>query len=72
MSQISTPRIELGPERDIPALEADVAYFEARLSLLNDMPHSLYHRAQLRAYGALEQALNDTLDGMRREAKKQR
>jgi hypothetical protein len=70
MSQISISPLDPANRQDIPALEADLAYFEARLSLLNGLPDSLYQRAQLRTYSALEQALNDVLDRLRREGKK--
>ena len=70
MSQIDISPLDPANRQDIPALEADLAYFEARLSLLNGLPDSLYQRAQLRTYGALEQALNDVLDSLRRDSKK--
>lgn len=59
-----------GRDLDIPALEADVAYFEARLSLVSTQQGSLYQRAQLRAYGALEASLNGTLSTLKRGVKK--
>ena len=70
MSQINTPSLNLENSQDIPALEADLAFFEARLSLLNGLPDSLYLRAQLRTYGALEQAHSEVLDSLRRDGKK--
>lgn len=54
---------------DIAALEAELAYCEARLSLLQGLPDSLYRRAQLRTYGALEQELTGALEDLRRELK---
>ena len=60
----------LGPSPEIPELEADLAYFEARLSLLNGMPDSLYLRAQQRAYSALEEAVHGELDTLRRDSNK--
>jgi hypothetical protein len=55
---------------DIPALEADVAYFEARLSLVSTQQDSLYQRAQQRTYYALEEAINSTLTTLRKGIKK--
>lgn len=71
MSQQSTQPPAPGKLQDIPSLEADLAFFEARLSLLQGRPDSLYQRAQLRIYGALEQAMHERLDGLRRELKKE-
>lgn len=70
MSQLDLSPPEPDRLQDIPALEADIAFFEARLSLLHDHPDSLYQRAQVRIYNALGQALNERLDGLRRELKK--
>ncbi|MCB1851001.1 MAG: hypothetical protein KDI83_09525 [Gammaproteobacteria bacterium] len=42
-------------------LEADIAYFEARLALLRRQPASCYHEAQVRAYKELEALLSDRL-----------
>lgn len=66
-STVSKPAV--WKDLDIPALEADVAYFEARLSLVNNHPSSLYQRAQLRAYSALEDTLNGTLSTLKRGLK---
>lgn len=65
MSQTKMPLLASIDREAIPALEADLAYFEARLSLLHGLPDSLYQRAQLRAYHALEQAVNATLGDLR-------
>jgi len=46
------------------ALEADVAYFDARLSLLSDEPLTRYQRAQLKTYRTLEKLLSDKLVGL--------
>lgn len=51
---------------DIAALEAELAFCEARLSLLQGLPDSLYRSAQLRTYSALEQALTGELENLRR------
>ena len=42
-------------------LEADVAYFEARLSMLSDKPATSHQHAQFVAYTALENILSETL-----------
>jgi len=42
-------------------LEADIAYFDARLSLLKSGPASCYQEAQIKAYRALESLLMDRL-----------
>lgn len=68
MSQLSVPLLMPAKREAIPELEADLAYFEARLSLLRSLPDSLYQQAQLRAYSALEQAIHQSLDTLRREA----
>lgn len=61
----SPPLLSPGPE---PAdLEADLAYFDARLALLTSLPDSLYQRAQQRTYSALEESLQDALAGLRRQ-----
>ncbi len=66
MSQPKVPLLPAQEREDIPALEADLAYFEARLSLVGSLPDSLYQRAQQRAYQALEKATSATLGGLRR------
>lgn len=45
----------------VSSLEADVAYFDARLALLNEKKTSYYQLAQLRAYTELERVLSDIL-----------
>lgn len=46
----------------ISILEADIAYFEARLALLDGEPKSYYQTAQTRAYRELERVLNIMLN----------
>ncbi len=46
----------------ISQLEADIAYFEARLALLEAEPRSYYQLAQTHAYRELERVLNAILD----------
>ncbi len=42
------------------ALEADVAYFNARLELVGS-PETYYQQAQVRVYGVLAKTLEETL-----------
>ena len=51
------------------ALEADVAYFSARLELVGS-PQTYYQQAQLRVYRILVDALEDTLNRLRGEGEK--
>ena len=53
-------------------LEADIAYFEARLSMLDEKPTTSYQNAQVRAYTALESLLNETLERIRSQQRKRR
>ena len=46
----------------ISQLEADIAYFEARLALLEAEPKSYYQLAQTHAYRELEKVLNAVLN----------
>jgi len=46
----------------ISALEADVAYFDARLALLTGPPSSCYQEAQIRAYRELVATLSEMLE----------
>jgi len=46
------------------ALEADVAYFNARLELVGS-PETYYQQAQLKVYAVLAQALQETLNRLR-------
>ena len=54
----------------ISALEADVAYFNARLALLSKVPESPYQEAQLRAYKRLEEVLQENLTRLKGNRKK--
>lgn len=47
------------------SLEADVAYFSARLELVGE-PHTRYQLAQLKVYKALEAALGDNLKRLKK------
>ena len=46
---------------NISALEADVAYFDARLALLGGQSGSYHQAAQIKAYRELEQVLSGML-----------
>ena len=46
----------------ISALEADVAYFDARLALLSSPPSSRYQEAQIRTYRELSGILSGMLE----------
>ena len=54
-------RVNLNPI----ALEADLAYFGARLELVGN-PATLYQQAQLKVYQALAESLEDTLQRLRK------
>ncbi|PLY16617.1 MAG: hypothetical protein C0631_03200 [Sedimenticola sp.] len=49
----------------ISSLEADIAYFDARLALLRETPSSYYQEAQIRAYKELENVLGEHLRRLR-------
>jgi len=51
------------------ALEADIAYFSARLELVGP-PETYYQLAQVKAYGVLANALEETLKCIRRREEK--
>jgi hypothetical protein len=54
----------------VSSLEADVAYFDARLAMLNQKKSSYYQLAQHRAYTELERVLSDILGRLQtRQAK---
>ena len=55
-------RVNLNPI----SLEADVAYFGARLELVGE-PHTRYQAAQLKVYKALEEALCDNLKRLKKK-----
>ncbi len=49
----------------ISVLEADVAYFDARLALLEGKPGTYYQNAQIEVYGALKGVLAGMLQKLR-------
>ena len=54
---------------DINALEADVAYFDARLSLAGDSQDTAYQKAQKKTYETLGKVMSGTLEKLRRKPK---
>ena len=54
-------KVEVVPRPDINAIEADIAYFEARLSFARRGEDNAYKRAQRRAYQALSDSLSASL-----------
>jgi hypothetical protein len=46
---------------DVSSLEADMAFFEARLSLAGDTPDTSYQLAQIKTYQTLGLLVGDTL-----------
>lgn len=60
-------RVNLNPI----SLEADLAYFGARLELVGD-PETRYQAAQLKVYKALEAALEENLKRLRKKESRAR
>jgi len=54
------------PRPDIHAIEADVAYFDARISFALRGERTVYKQAQRRAYEALSKSLSETLERLRK------
>jgi len=52
---------------DVAALEADVAYFGARLSLAANQQDTSYQKAQKKAYETLGEVMSGTLDKLRKK-----
>ncbi|MCG6966491.1 MAG: hypothetical protein LJE59_08265 [Chromatiaceae bacterium] len=50
---------------DICSLEADMAFFEARISIAGDAPDTVYQRAQIKTYRTLGSLLGETLKTLR-------
>jgi len=53
------------PRLDVSSLEADMAFFEARLSLAGEAPDTAYQRAQIKTYRILGAVLGRRLERMR-------
>jgi predicted nucleic acid-binding Zn-ribbon protein len=49
-------------QTQISKIEANIAFFEARFSLIEHQPDSVYKQAQLKAYKAMHQQLSDQLE----------
>lgn len=60
MSKNKTKSVVI-PRPDINAIEADIAYFGARLSFARRGEDTVYKQAQRRAYQALSDSLAETL-----------
>lgn len=58
------------PKADIPSLEADMAFFDARLSFAGNGPHSAYQKAQIKAYLALGEHIGAELNDLRNNDRK--
>jgi len=50
-----------GNQPDVCSLEADMAFFEARLSLAGDAPGTKYQLAQIKTFQTLGLLVGDTL-----------
>ena len=55
----------LGNRMDVCSLEADMAFFEARLSLAGEAPDTKYQQAQIKAYRTLGLLIGDTLEKLK-------
>jgi hypothetical protein len=53
------------PSVDVCSLEADMAFFEARLSLAGEAPDTVYQRAQIKTYRTLGVLLGETLKNLK-------
>jgi len=54
-----------GGRVDLSTLEADMAFFEARLSLAGDDPDTSYQLAQIKTYQTLGLLFGDTLNKLK-------
>ena len=61
------PKPVVVPKSDINAIEADIAYFEARLTFAQRGEDSTYKQAQRRACRALSDSLSETLRRLRKK-----
>ena len=53
----------------ISALEADLAFCDALITFAGQIPETIYQRAQIRVYRALEEVLNKELEQAKEEAR---
>lgn len=72
--QTMTEREKKAADRraDIHALEADLAFFEARLSLAGDRPDTVYQQAQKKTYELLGEALSKDLETLRGKSREEK
>jgi len=54
---------------DVCSLEADAAFFDARLSLAGNEPDTVYQRAQIKTYEVLGKTISNTIETLRRKSK---
>jgi len=54
---------------DLNALEADKAFFDARLSLAGDRQDTAYQKAQKKTYETLGRLMSHTIEKLRRKPK---
>ncbi len=66
----SDKKDERWPKVSVSGLEADIAYFDARLSMLEDNASTTHQEAQTKAYKALESTLIGMLLKMRMQSGK--
>lgn len=57
---------------DVIELEADVAYFDARLCLVSGRPDTSYKKAQIKTYQTLGKSLNATLSALKKRQTQKR
>lgn len=50
---------------DVSSLEADMAFFEARLSLAGQSPNTVYQIAQIKTYQTLGKLVGETLKSVK-------
>lgn len=68
----SKPSQRKCPRVDLPSMEADIAFFEARLSLANHAPDTVYQRAQIKVFRTLGDQVGELLSTLREQRKGQR
>ena len=60
-------RSRMAQSPEIRALEADIAFFEARLAFAGRAEDTLYSRAQQRAYRSLRDSLSERLRALQQK-----
>lgn len=66
MADIGNKNTGVRYQVDVPSLEADIAFFKARVSLVGDNPHTLNQSAQLKAFEALGGHMSSMLKALQR------